>query len=83
MKRPKIQLAKVKNATGRVDVAAYRIAERLMEKLERERGLVGIRERLLPIVENAIQESLPIGNVLPAELLAILNVCMDNRGRLR
>jgi hypothetical protein len=62
-----------------VDVAAYRIAERVMQHVERERGLTGLRDRLLPIVERAITDALPRRNVIPVELLAILNVCLDNR----
>lgn len=76
MKTKRIKLANVANVTGRVDVAAYRIAERLMANLERQ-GAVGLRERLLPIVEQAIAQNVP--KRIPAELLAIVQVFMDNR----
>ena len=85
VKRKPMQLAQVADARGRVDVAAYRIVERLMERIEQERGLVGVRENLLPLIEAAITRSLPRENLLktvPPELRAILTVIGQNRGRL-
>lgn len=84
MRRPR-NLSQVTDRRGRLDVAAYRIAERLMERMERERGIAGLREHLLPVVESAIVDTLPGGNLLdqiPEELRAIFHVCMQNSGRL-
>jgi hypothetical protein len=79
-KKP-VQLAKADPA-GRVDVALYRVVERFMEQAERERGLVGVREHLLPIIENAIQcLDLPQWEI-PPEVKALVKLAEQNRGRL-
>lgn len=73
-------LAKVANPAGRFDVLLYRLAGRLMEQLERERGLIGIRDDLLPIVEQAIVENISGRQVIPPELQALWSVYAQNRG---
>ena len=84
-KRP-VQLATVANPAGRVDVALYRIAERFMHNLERDRGLAGVCENLLPIVEDAIIGAVPQGNIIPPEiqddLRRLWQLFEQNRGRL-
>lgn len=78
------QLSKVTDPRGRLDVAAYRIAERMLSGLESQRGLRGLRENLLPVIEAAIVDTLPARNLvdeIPQELQAILHVYMQN-GRL-
>lgn len=85
MKRKPIQLAKVTNPTGRIDVAAYRVAERVLEQLERERGIAGLRDHFLPVIEGAIVDSLPARNLIneiPEEVQAIFHVWLENRRRL-
>lgn len=71
-------LNNVRNAQGRADVLVYRLAERWMAQLEAEQGLVGVREHLLPIVEEIIANRVPAGNVIPKELRALMNI---RRGR--
>lgn len=83
-RRKPMQLARVADPTGRVDVAAYRAIEKLMERLEKERSLVGLRENLMPLIESAIVGCLPHRNVLRAitpELQALWSVLQQNRGR--
>lgn len=75
------QLAQVTDPRGRLDVAAYRIAERVLMRLESQRGLRGLVENLLPVVEGAIVDTLPGRNLMdeiPQELQAILHVYMQN-----
>lgn len=74
------QLATVTDPRGRLDVAAYRIAERVLLQVESQRGLRGLCAEFLPIVEAAIVDTLP--ERMPQELQAILHVCMQNRGLL-
>ena len=77
------RLANVAHRQGRLDVLFYQLAERYMETVERERGLVGLREHLLPMVETAIVRSVPGENVIPAELRRVLKVLdknLRNRG---
>lgn len=84
-KRKPMQLARVADPTGRVDVAAYRAVEALLARMERERGLAGLRENLLPLIEPVIVGALPNRNVLrniTPELQAIWAVFQQNRGRL-
>lgn len=75
-------LADVRNPEGRLDVLLYQIAGRWIDHLERERGLVGIREHVLPLVEEMIRENLPSRNVIPREVGAALKVYQSNRRRL-
>jgi hypothetical protein len=80
--KQRIALGKVSDPTGRLDVAAYRIAERALEMMERQYNLAGLREHLLPCVESALVETLPTRNLMneiPQELQAILHVVMQNR----
>jgi hypothetical protein len=77
----KHSLAKVTDPQGRIDVLLYQFAGRMMERLERDRGLVGIREHLLPLVEEVIVGSISRRNVIPREVRAFLKVCELNRGR--
>jgi hypothetical protein len=73
------RLSKVTNREGRLDVLLYEIAGRMMDRLERQQGLTGIRENLLPIVEQAIAASVPGHNLIPPELRAFLKVYEMNR----
>lgn len=76
------RLGRVQNPQGRLDVLLYQLVSRTMERLERERNVVGIREHLLPIVEELIQANVPARNLIPREIAAVLRVCELNR-RLR
>ena len=76
----RIPLREVRNATGRIDVALYRIAQRVMENAERDRGVRGLQENLLPIVEQAIHCYFP-KKAIPPELLQILAVWEANCSR--
>lgn len=81
MRRRRRQLAAVSNPRGRLDVAAYRIAERVLLTLER-RGARGLCEHLLPVIEGAIVDTLPgrdLTKEIPPELQAIFYACMENR----
>lgn len=80
MKR-KQTLAQV-NPEGRLDVLLYQFVGRLMDRAERDNGVTGFREHLLPIVEQAITQNLPGKNVIPPELAAALKVYQANRRRL-
>jgi hypothetical protein len=80
-KKKPVKLAQVDPA-GRIDVALYRVVERLMEQAERDRGLVGMREHLLPIVERAIHYfDLPQCQI-PPEVKALVKFAEQNRRRL-
>jgi hypothetical protein len=77
-----MQLARVANPKGRIDVALYRIAEKLMGRFEEECRLVGVRENLLPLLEQVIIEYTPQRNILPTELEAIYRVIQQNTRRM-
>lgn len=81
MKRKQQNLAQV-NPEGRLDVLLYQFVGRLMDKAERDSGMTGFREHLMPIVEQAIVQNLPGRNVIPPELAAALKVYQANRRRL-
>jgi hypothetical protein len=70
------RLAEV-NPKGRIDALLYRMAERYMERLESEGGLVGLRENLLPTIEKMIVCNVPAHN-LPEEVRGALNVLYLN-----
>ena len=74
-------LAKVANRQGRLDVLCYQLAERWMERLEAERGLIGLREHLLPLVEAAILAKVPAENMIPPELRTLIILCEQNLRR--
>ena len=76
------RLANVANREGRLDVLLYQIVSHAAERLEREQGLTGIREHLLPIVEDVILAHVPAGNLIPREITALIKVCELNRARL-
>jgi hypothetical protein len=80
---PKSQsLSKVTNREGRLDVLLYEAAGKLMDRLERQNGLTGIREHLLPIIEQAILEGVPGRNVIPPELRPLFRVyALNNRSK--
>lgn len=82
MTRKKTRLAEVANPEGRLDVVLYQVAARVMERLERDKGLVGLRDYLLPIVEDAIVEHIPGHNLLPREISAIAKLIELNQGRI-
>lgn len=71
MRKP-TSLARVRNRQGRVDVLMYQLADRWLEQLEVERGLAGLRERMLPVVEAAIVARVPAGNMIPRELRKLM-----------
>ena len=79
--RKRIRLAEVPDPRGRVDVALYRIADRLTARLEAEQGLTGLRENVLPIVEDAILRHIPAENLIPREIDALLEICRLNQGK--
>lgn len=85
MKRKRTtRLAEVQDRTGRIDVALYRIADRTFERLEQEQGVLGLREHVLPIVEDLITQNIPAENMIPREIQALINICELNRNaRLR
>ena len=74
------KLCKVTNREGRLDVLLYEAAGKLMDRLERQ-GLTGIRQNLLPIIEQAILEGVPGRNLIPLELRPLLRVYMQNNRR--
>ena len=82
MKRRHIALASVGDPTGRLDVLLYQIVSRVVDQVERDHGLAGIREHILPIVEEAIVAHVPGRNLIPQEIAAVLKVCEMNRGRI-
>lgn len=75
-------LSQVADPEGRLDVMLYQLAGRFLEGMERERGLLGLREHLLPLVEQAIVRSVPVRNVIPREVRAIAKVYAMNRRRV-
>lgn len=74
----KPRLKNVRNQQGRADVLVYRLAERWMAQLEAEQGITGLRENLLPLIEEIIEDRVPANNVIPRELRALMNI---RRGR--
>lgn len=73
----------VEDPSGRVDVALYRMADRVIHKLETEQGVAGLREHALPILEDLILKNVPAENMIPAEIRALLNICRLNQGKER
>jgi hypothetical protein len=51
-----------------------------MDQLEEQRGIQGLREHLLPLVEDAIQNTFPSSPVLTKEALAFVRVLRLNGG---
>lgn len=80
--KSKRNLAQVSDPAGRVDVAAYRTAERLLERWERHSGLAGLRENFLPIIEQAILGCDLPAYEIPPEVRAIINFLEQNRRAL-
>jgi hypothetical protein len=76
------RLGNVRNPEGRLDVLLYRLASRAVERVEREQGIAGLCENLLPIVEQAIMMHVPGRNLIPREISALLRVYELNQGRL-
>jgi hypothetical protein len=81
-KTMKKRLANVSEKQGRVDVALYRMADRVMERLERDQGLLGLRENILPIVEDFILRNVPARNLIPQEIAAVLKICQLNQAHM-
>lgn len=77
------RLDNVADRTGRVDVALYRLAAVAAERLEQEQGIVGLREHILPLVEDLILRHVPAENLMPRELTAVIKLCELNRDRER
>jgi hypothetical protein len=75
------RLSNVPDRQGRLDVLLYEVMNRAAERLERERGLVGIREHVLPIIEKAILQNVPGCNLIPRELQELIKVVELNSGR--
>jgi len=75
------RLDNVADPTGRVDVALYRMACIAADRIEAEQGIVGLREHVLPLVEDLILKNVPAQNLLPRELTALIKVCELNRTR--
>ena len=73
------RLSDVAQRQGRVDVLLYQVVNRVAERLERERGLVGLREHVLPIVEEVISENVSPRNAIPRELQGLLKFWELNR----
>jgi hypothetical protein len=78
--RKKRRLGNVDDRTGRLDVLLYQLASRGLTRLEREQGLAGLCENLLPIVEDAIIQHVPGRNLIPREIVAVLRIYQANRG---
>jgi hypothetical protein len=66
---------------GRIDVFLYRMAERGLEQFEREHGLIGYRDRILPIVEQLLLQYMPAHNVLPREFVNLLELAQLHQVR--
>jgi len=64
-------------------VLLYQIVGRVIDRVEREQGLAGLREHILPLVEDAIVARVPGHNLIPRAIAAVLRVCELNRGRIR
>lgn len=76
-------LARVADPQGRVDVLLYQLVNRGMERIERERGVIGLCENILPIVERFIVQHVPERNLFPEDLAAIFRICEMNRRQER
>lgn len=70
----KPRLNNVRNTQGRADVLLYRLVERLMGRIEATEGLTGLREHVLPLIEEAIADRMPAQNVIPRELRALMGI---------
>jgi hypothetical protein len=72
------------NPQGRVDILFMGLCGRLCEQIERDRGIVGLRENILPLIERTVVPRLPQYNVFPKDLQPLLRVYLQNsRGQLR
>ena len=78
--KKRIPLCEVENASGRVDVALYKIAQRILASTERERGIRVLQEHLLPLIEDAISERFS-PRPLPPELMRVLRMMEANCSR--
>lgn len=82
LKKRRRGLANVANRQGRLDVLLYELASRAAQRVEEEQGVVGLREYVLPMVEDVILEHVPGRNLIPRELCDLFNVWQLNRQRL-
>lgn len=83
MKRQRRRLQNVANPQGRLDVLLYQLAVRAAERLEREQGIVGLQEHVLPIVEDVIMANVSQHSLIPREIGALLRVCELNRAKAK
>ena len=74
--RRRRNLRAVRNPAGRLDVLAYRMAERVVDAFERERGIPGLNRRLMPLLESIISENVPRN--LPSDCEYIANLVARN-----
>jgi hypothetical protein len=66
---------------GRLDVLFYQLAQRLMEGIERERGITGLQENLLPIVERIAKDKFPSKRIITPEFSALFRLYQQNARR--
>lgn len=81
MKHRKRRLQNVADPQGRLDVLLYQLAVRTAERLEREQGIVGLQEHVLPLIEDAILAHVPQQSLIPREIAAMLRVCEMNKAK--
>lgn len=74
-------LRNIPNPKGRVDVMAYRLAERFTNHLQDKHGLVGIWDNIEPHVQDLVRKGFS-GVEIPGEIKGLLNILVDNKDRL-
>jgi len=81
---PKVKpedLRNVVNPRGRVDVMAYRLAERFTNNLQEQHGFKGVWDNIEPHVQELVRRGFS-GLEIPGELKSLVNILMDNRDKL-
>lgn len=74
-------LRTVTDAKGRVDVMAYRLAERFVNSFADSHGVQGVWNNIEPHVQDLIRSGLA-GVEVPGEVKAIMGILVDNREKV-
>lgn len=79
--RKKEDLRNVANPKGRVDVMAYKLAERLTNHLQDTHGYKGIWDNIEPHVQDLVKKGFS-GIKIPGEVKALINILGANQDKI-
>lgn len=74
-------LRNIPNPKGRVDVMAYRLAERFTNHIQETHGLKGIWDNIEPHVQDLVKKGFS-GIEIPTEIKSLMNILVDNKDKL-